>query len=117
MDGTDNKPDASGKTTRSAVHFYKKRLDYSQSFYEGASEFDSRMKCASKHVLLLIDNASVHVLDKHTSQLGETTLKLLLGMWRVFLPPNCTSILQPVGMEINRALKAHYRRFLLEANW
>ena len=54
-----------------------------------------------RKVILLLDNASTHTVG-HGLELKAVTLR--------FLPPNTTSVLQPLDQGIIRSLKAHYRK-------
>jgi hypothetical protein len=53
-------------------------------------------------ILLLVDNCPAH---PHIQDLSNTKL--------VFLPPNATSVLQPMDMGITKSLKGYFRRFLV----
>ena len=58
-----------------------------------------RAKC--RKVLLFLDHAGPHMKDTYSN------VKLL------FLPPNCTSVLQPLDQGIIQNIKANYRKRLL----
>ncbi|KAE8217129.1 hypothetical protein CF319_g8715 [Tilletia indica] len=68
-------------------------------FTEWVQWFDKRMQQQNRKVMLLIDNASSH---KAEVELQSTTIR--------FLPPNTTSVLQPLDQGIIRSFKAHYRK-------
>ena len=53
----------------------------------------------SRKVVLLIDNCPVH-----------PEIKNLTNINLIFLPPNTTSVLQPMDQGVMRSLKAHYRK-------
>ena len=60
------------------------------------------MKSQNRKFLLLIDNCPAHPRD---IQLSNVRIE--------FLPPNTTSVVQPMDQGIIRCLKAHYRKLLL----
>ena len=68
-------------------------------FEEWVRKLDSSFRAQSKKVALLIDNYPAH---------PET--KNLTNIDLIFLPPNTTSVLQPVDHGVIRSLKAHYRK-------
>ena len=70
-------------------------------FVEWLREFEQKMHSAGRKVLLLLDNASSHNVE-HGIELQATTLR--------FLPPNTTSVLQPLDQGVIRSFKAHYRK-------
>jgi hypothetical protein len=64
---------------------------------------ERRMKEEKRKILLLIDNCSAHKnVPRHVENIKV-----------VFLPPNCTSILQPLDQGIIHATKVHYRSRLV----
>ena len=65
-------------------------------------EIDRRMKAAKRNILLIVDNCTAHVTVN-----GLTNTKVL------FLPPNCTSKLQPADQGIIQNLKVHYRQTMV----
>lgn len=65
--------------------------------------FDSRMRAQNKKVLLLLDNFKAH--HTATEQITLTNTKVL------FLPPNATSLYQPLDQGIIANLKANWRRY------
>ena len=68
-------------------------------FEEWLRKFDSSFRAESRKVALLIDNCPAHLEIKNF-----TNIKL------IFLPPNTTSVLQPMDQGVIRSLKAHYRK-------
>lgn len=62
-------------------------------------------KKTSEKVVLLIDNCGPHAADLHDSR---DQVKILT------LPPNCTSLFQPMDMGVIAALKLQYKSRLLE---
>lgn len=63
---------------------------------------DQRMLRKNRKILLFLDNAS-----SHPPALKLKSVKL------VFLPPNATSLLQPLDQGIIRSFKVHYRKLFL----
>ncbi|CAH0725635.1 unnamed protein product, partial [Brenthis ino] len=71
-------------------------------FTKWARAWDRELTKKNKKILLLVDNCPAH---PHIADLKNITL--------VFLPPNTTSVLQPMDQGIIRALKAHFRKNLV----
>ncbi|CAG8640808.1 3557_t:CDS:2 [Ambispora gerdemannii] len=67
---------------------------------------DNMMRKANRKIILLADNA--------TSHKTEAIIKKLTNVKVHFLPPNTTSVLQPLDQGIIYNLKAHYRSILCE---
>lgn len=65
-------------------------------------EIDRRMKAAKRNILLIVDNCTAHVTVN-----GLTNTKV------IFLPPNCTSKLQPADPGIIQNLKVRYRQTMV----
>jgi hypothetical protein len=63
---------------------------------------EQRIKAKNRNILLLVDNypAQPHIQD-------------LSNIKPVFLPPNATSVLQPMDMGIIKSFKGYFRRFLV----
>ena len=68
-------------------------------FEEWIRKLDSSFRAQSREVTLLIDNCPAHPEIKNL-----TNIKL------IFLPPNTTSVLQPMDQGVTRSLKAHYQK-------
>ena len=68
-------------------------------FAEWIRKLDSSFRAQSRKVALLIDDCSV-----------QPEIKNLTNINLIFLPPNTTSVLQPMGQGVIRSLKAHYRK-------
>jgi len=66
------------------------------------NKLNADMKRKRRNILLIIDNAACHKLPPTISNVKVH-----------FLPPNCTSKLQPCDAGIIRSFKAHYRAKLL----
>ena len=64
----------------------KKAWMNSSIFKEILINWDSELIKINRKILLLVDNCSAHVID----------LTILKNINLVFLPPNCTSVLQPL---------------------
>ena len=68
-------------------------------FAEWVRKLDSSFRAQSRKVALLIDNCSV-----------QSEIKNLTNISLIFLPPNTTSVLQPMCQGVIRSLKAHHRK-------
>ena len=77
----------------------KKAWMTSAIFTEWIHAFDKKMKSQYLHILLLLDNA-----PSHATNINLTNVKMQL------LPPNTTSILQPLDQGILQTRKAKYRK-------
>jgi hypothetical protein len=66
---------------------------------------DKKMHNEKRNILLLLDNAGGH---NTTSDLKLTNVRLL------YLPPNTTSMLQPLDAGIIRSFKCHYKEILIQ---
>ncbi|XP_050681804.1 tigger transposable element-derived protein 4-like [Leptidea sinapis] len=71
-------------------------------FTKWVRAWDRQLAKKNKKILLLVDNCPAH---RHIADLKSITL--------VFLPPNTTSVLQPMDQGIIRALKTHFRKNLV----
>ena len=65
---------------------------------EWVRKLDRKFLADHRKVALIIDNCPAH-----------TSISNLTNVQIVFLPPNTTSILQPMDQGVIRSLKAHYR--------
>ena len=74
-------------------------------FDEWLLKFDEKFGQEHREVLLLVDNCSPH--DPEVTK-SLTWIKL------EFLPPNCTSKLQPCDLGIVNSFKVQYRKKLLQ---
>ena len=68
-------------------------------FEEWVRKLDSSFRAQSRKVALLIDNCPAH-----------PEIKNLTNINLIFLPPNTTSVLQPMDQGVIRSLRAHYRK-------
>ncbi|KAH9167321.1 hypothetical protein AeNC1_018172 [Aphanomyces euteiches] len=75
----------------------------SNVFSKWLSRFNARMSGENRHVLLLVDNAPSHRIDEELSNVSVR-----------FLPPNTTSVLQPMDSGVIACFKAHVRRLQSE---
>ena len=71
-------------------------------FGEWLKEWNEELRRKGEKALLLVDNCMAHSLHEDLEHLQV-----------VFLPPNTTSILQPLDQGIIRAFKAHFRRSMV----
>ena len=72
-------------------------------FREWLCEVNRRMIIQKRSILLILDNAPSHRFDNSLSNIKV-----------VYLPPNCTSVLQPLDQGIIWSFKCSYRKALLE---
>ncbi|XP_060879159.1 tigger transposable element-derived protein 4-like [Metopolophium dirhodum] len=91
------------------VHYHANKNAWMTStiFSNWLYEWDKKLQAKSRSILLLIDNCAAH---PKNVQLKNITLE--------FLPPNTTSLIQPLDMGIIKNLKVRYRmklvHFILE---
>ena len=71
-------------------------------FEEELRQWDSDLLKQKRKIVLLVDNCTAH-----------PNLENLKSIKLVFLPPNATSVLQPLDQGVIRSLKSHYRKQLL----
>ena len=71
-------------------------------FEEWARELDGKFLRENRKIALIIDNCPAH-----------PTIGNLSNARLIFLPPNTTSISQPIDQRVIKCLKAHYRRRLV----
>ena len=76
----------------------KKSWMNSEIFEEWVRKLDRKFRADDRNIALIIDNCPAY---PYISNLTNVQL--------VFLPPNTTSILQPMDQGVIRSLKAHYR--------
>lgn len=74
----------------------------SSLFEDELRRWDQQLQRKSRKILLLVDNCAAH-----------PKLQNLSNIRLEFLPPNCTSEIQPMDQGIIKCLKAHYRRHFL----
>lgn len=74
----------------------------SDLFEEEIRKWDKELSVQKRKILLLIDNCTSH-----------SDIKNLEWIKIVFLPPNATSIVQPMDQGVIRSLKCHYRKQLI----
>ncbi|KAL0209586.1 hypothetical protein RCL1_008424 [Eukaryota sp. TZLM3-RCL] len=75
-------------------------------FEEYCDSVNKKMQRENRKILLIIDNVSSHKIDKHFDN-----VELL------FLPPNTTSIMQPIDQGIVLSFKSHYRKKVVERDF
>ena len=68
-------------------------------FENWARKLDQKFRVDGRKIVLIIDNCTAH-----------PSISNLTNIHLVFLPPNTTSVLQPMDQGDIRSLKAHYRR-------
>ncbi|KAJ8872792.1 hypothetical protein PR048_026408 [Dryococelus australis] len=102
--GKSVKPRAFQGVQELACTYYanKKAWMTTELFKKKMHAFDARMGVRNHKVVLIIDRYPAHA----TVQLRNVEL--------VFLPPNCTSVLQPFDLGVSRLLKIHFRSMLVQ---
>ena len=70
----------------------------SQIFEEWVRKLDQKFCIEGRKIALLVDNCPAH-----------PSVSDLTNVQLIFLPPNTTSVLQPMDQGVIRSLKAHYR--------
>ena len=70
------------------------------------------MKEQKRNVILLVDNAGGH-------NMSHKLVELLTNVKVYFLPPNTTSVIQPMDQGIIAAFKCYYRKLIISfsSNW
>ena len=76
----------------------KKSWMNSEIFEEWVPKLDRKFRADDRKIALIIDNCPAH-----------PSISNLTNVQIVFLPPNTTSILQPMDQGVIRSLKAHYQ--------
>ena len=69
-------------------------------------DLDKKMKKENRNVLLFMDNFSAHEAAADMVELTNIQIE--------FLPPNCTSLVQPIDQGIGESLKSRYRKSYIE---
>ena len=82
----------------------KKAWMVSLVFEEWAMKLDERMTEEGRRIILFIDNCPSH----------PNIQKKLINVKLDFVPPNMTSVLQPLDLGIIKSLKMHYRNNLVK---
>lgn len=72
-------------------------------FSEWLLNVDSQMRKEDRKILMIVDNCSAHLVNVRL-----TNVRL------EFLPPNCTSLLQPLDQGIIKSVKTEFRRRLVQ---
>ena len=78
----------------------------SDIFMEWLRKLDRKMSLQRRKIPLLLDNCSAH----------PKTVSGLKSVRMFFLPPNCTSVLQPMDQGIIRCFKHHYKTAINKMN-
>lgn len=72
-------------------------------FSEWLLKVDDQMQKEGRKILMIVDNCSAHLVDFR-----------LTNVCLEFLPPNCTSLHQPLDQGIIKSVKSHFRRRLVQ---
>lgn len=72
-------------------------------FEEWVREINKMFQAEERNVVLIVDNCPAH-----------PTIEDLSNLKLIFLPPNTTSVTQPMDQGVIRCLKAHYRKRLVK---
>ena len=83
-------------------HSQKKAWMTTSIFKSWITNFDRSMRKQKRHVLLFMDNAGVHNVDK--AELSNVKL--------IFFPKNTTSCLQPLDAGVIQSFKLNYRKYV-----
>ena len=76
----------------------KKSWMNSEIFEEWVRKLDRKFRADNRKIALIIDKCPAH-----------PSISNLTNVQIIFLPPNTTTILQPIDQGVIRSLKAHYR--------
>ncbi|KAK7586132.1 hypothetical protein V9T40_004008 [Parthenolecanium corni] len=113
MSGTEKRPllvIGKSKNSRCFKNFRHLLVNYvsndkawmtSSVFETALSAWDAELRRQKRKILLLVDNCPSH---------SEVTLEYIR---LVFLPPNTTSVMQPMDQGVVKCLKGHYRKLLV----
>ena len=91
------------------VYFFWNKKSWMQVsiFNEILLKLNEKMKRKRRKIVLLLDNAPVHlILDETKEKLDSINVK--------FLPPNTTTALQPCDAGIIHSFKCHYKRLFVQ---
>ena len=119
--GSAARPRAFGKTMRPydsyGIDYYNQRKSWmnSEIFFKVIQKFSNRVqRKKNRNVLLIMDNFSGHKLpeDKITKLTFDGGFRgfQYKNVMVLFLPPNVTSVCQPLHQGVISTFKAHYRR-------
>ncbi|XP_045208819.2 tigger transposable element-derived protein 4-like [Mercenaria mercenaria] len=81
----------------------KKAWMVSEIFSDWVSEFDRKMHRKKRKVVLIVDNCPAH-----------PNVQGLQAVRLVFLPPNTTSVTQPMDQGVIQSLKVQYRNLVMQ---
>ena len=79
-------------------------------FTDWSKQVNEQFKQQKRQCLMLLDNASSHVLsDTPMIKVGSFDCFKLRNLLLLFFPANCTSVVQPLDQGVIAALKARYK--------
>ena len=103
--GKANKPRCFKNLKHLPCHYTEQKKSWMDSdlFEEWVREQDRKFECEDRKILLIVDNCPAH------PQIGG-----LKAIKMCFLPPDATSITQPIDQGVIRSLKAQYRSRMIQ---
>ena len=90
------------KTLPTDYRANKKAWMVSELFTEWLCSFDRKMHCQRRKVAMIVDNCRAH-----------PSVQGLKAVTLVFLPPNTTSVTQPMDQGVIQSLKVQYRNLVM----
>ena len=92
------------------LFYFSTHCDFLQVFTDWSKKVNEQFMSQLRNCLMLLDNASSHgVADTLLTKVGSLDAFRLSNLLLLFLPPNCTSVVQPLDQGIIAAFKAHYK--------
>ena len=100
-----------GTSTVLSFRFYfSTHCDFLQVFTDWSKKVNEQFMSQQRNCLMLLDNAGSHgVADTLLTKVGSLDAFRLSNLLLLFLPPNCTSVVQPLDQGIIAAFKSHYK--------
>eukprot|EP00731_Ephydatia_muelleri_P026385 Em0018g485a len=93
-----------------SYYYNKKAWMRSEVFTDWSKKVNEQFLSQQRNCVMLLDNASSHgVADTLLTKVGSLDAFRLSNLLLLFLPLNCTSVVQPLDQGIIAAFKAHYK--------
>ncbi|KAL5502222.1 hypothetical protein EMCRGX_G008961 [Ephydatia muelleri] len=93
-----------------SYYYSKKAWMRSEVFTDWSKKVNEQFLSQQRNCVMLLDNASSHgVADTLLTKVGSLDAFRLSNLLLLFLPPNSTSVVQPLDQGIIAAFKAHYK--------